>query len=184
MTQRQNRATFQLIKGPLTYRLLLLWVKNSDFFRQNKKKKKVVPKFGSHFPCFCAMPEVQVFSKVLLKRFCLTQKAGRNSRKLQPYFDHKDSSWKWSMESANLHHFAKKKHSLSEIILPNYVHFFIICGQIMFTSSLFVAKSSFLTNPVPKNFEDFPPNKWITPKYFSHFHGHLEGVPQLKQSDF
>ena len=38
MTQRQNRATFQLIKGPLTYRLLLLWVKNSDFFRQNLKK--------------------------------------------------------------------------------------------------------------------------------------------------
>lgn len=134
------------------------------------------------------MPEVQVFSKVLLKRFCLTQKAGRNSRKLQPYFDHKDSSWKWSRESANLHHFAKKKHSLSEIILPNYVHFFIICGQIMFTSSLFVAKSlfvksSFLTNLVPTNFEDFPPNKWITPKYFSHFQGHLEGVPQLKQSD-
>ena len=74
----------------------------------------------------------------------------------------------------------KKMHSFSEIILPIYVHFFILCGQIMFTSSLFVAKSSFLNNPVPKNFEDFPPNKWITPKYFSHFHGHLEGGPTIE----
>ena len=90
MTQRQNRATFQLIKGPLTCRLLLLWVKNSDFFRQNKKKGGA--KIRLPFPMLLCHAGSPGFLEVLLKRFCLTQKAGRNSRKLQPYFDHKDSS--------------------------------------------------------------------------------------------
>lgn len=130
----QNPVTSQLIKGPLTYRLLLLWSKN--------KKEEGAARLPS--PCFCALPEVQFFSKVLLKRYCLTQKAWQNSRKLQPYVDHKFFvSWSRESEDASLR--------------QKSIHYLRLSCQIMSTSSLSVAKLSFFTNLVPKILGDFPP---------------------------